>query len=187
MEMTAPGADSPVKVELLGVSDGEVVWVETDNPTGGGSQVLRMPLGKLEQIADTTPWARNFTRMDPVGQVEDLAELFDFEVVERSQWAVTLRADMTGEGLQAAKEVFPGIDPKALTELVLVIDVNSGFPKEMRVGSHNPVMVMRFTKPVRLSEVDETLFVYTPPEGAALTDLGALIDEAAGADPGGTP
>jgi len=187
MEMTAPGANAPVKVDLLGVSDGEVVWVETDDPSGAGSQVLRMPLDKLEQIADTTPWARNFTRMDPVGQVESLARLFDFAVVEHSQWAVTLRADMTGEGLEVAKEVFPGIDPEALTELVLVIDVHTGFPKEMRVGSHPPVMVMRFTKPERLSETDDTLFVYTPPEGAALTDLGALIDEAGKADPEETP
>jgi hypothetical protein len=186
MEMTAPGAEAPLEINLLGVSDGEVVWVETDDP-GGGSQVIRMPLDKLEQIADTTPWARNFTQMDPVGQVEDLAQLFDFAVVENSQWAVTLRADMTGEGLEVAKEVFPGIDPEALTELVLVIDVNTGFPKEMRVGSNPPVMVMRFTRPERLSEASETLFVYTPPEGAALTDLGALIEEASEADQEETP
>jgi hypothetical protein len=186
MQMTAPGADAPLAINLLGVSDGEVVWVETDDP-GGGSQVIRMPLDKLEAIADTTPWARNFTQMDPVGQVESLARLFDFAVVESTQWAVTLRADMTGEGLEVAKEVFPGIDPKALTELVLVVDVNTGFPKEMRIGTQPPAMVMRFTKPERLSEADEALFVYTPPEGATLTDLGALIDEASEAPPGETP
>jgi outer membrane lipoprotein-sorting protein len=176
MEMTMPGAESPVKIRLIGVSDGEVMWVETDNPTGSGSQVIKMPLDKLEQIAETNPWARNFTRMDPVGQVEELARLFDFAIADSSDHAVTLRAEVTGEGLEAAKEVFPGTDPAALTEIVLVIDAVTAFPKEMRVGDDPPTMVMRFGEPERLGEVDDALFVYTPPEGAALTDLGALIE-----------
>jgi len=176
MEMTMPGVESPVKIRLLGVSDGEVMWVETDDPTSG-SQVIRMPLEKLEQIADANPWARNFTRMDPVGQVEELARLFDFAVVASSQETVTLRAVMTGGGLEVAGEVLTGTDPEALTELVLVIDAGTGFPKEMRVGNDPPAMVMRFTDPEWLGEVDDVLFVYTPPEGAALTDLGALVDE----------
>jgi len=174
-EMTVPGAEAPMKVRLLGVSDGEVMWVETDDPTSG-TMVIKMPLDKLEQIAEANPWARNFTRMDPVRQVEELARLFDFAVVESSQWAVTLRAEMTGEGLEVAKEVFAGTDPAALTELVLVVDAGTGFPKEMRVGDDPPAMVMRFTDPERLTELDDATFVYTPPEGAVLTDLGAMID-----------
>ena len=38
-------------------------------------------------------------------------------------------------------------------------------------------MVMRFTDPERLTELDDATFVYTPPEGAVLTDLGAMIEE----------
>jgi outer membrane lipoprotein-sorting protein len=175
MEMTMPGVESPVEVRVLGVSDGEVMWIETDDPTSG-SQVIKMPLDKLEQIADANPWARNFTRMDPVGQVEELARLFDFAVKDSTEESVTLRAEMTGEGLEVAKEMFPGADPATFTEFVLVIDAVTGFPREMRVGNDPPAMIMRFSDLERLSELDDALFVYTPPEGAAMTDLGALIE-----------
>jgi len=57
-EMTVPGEESPMKVRLLGVSDGEVMWVETEDPTSG-TMVIKMPLDKLEQIAEAIKMGHN--------------------------------------------------------------------------------------------------------------------------------
>jgi outer membrane lipoprotein-sorting protein len=179
IEMTMPGAESSVQVEMLSISDGEVMWVQMNNPMGGGLQVLKMPLDKLEQIAATNPMARNFTRMDPVAQVEELARLFDFEITDTSEGAVTLEATMAGEGLERAKEFFSGLESAQLSRFVLVIDTETHFPREIRVGGESPTMIMRFSDVERLSEMDADLFVYAVPEGATVLDLGALIEDAA--------
>jgi hypothetical protein len=184
MEMPLPGTEpaTTVSIDMLGVSDGNVFWVEADNPGTGQRQVIKLPLEKLNEIADKVPMARNLSRMDPLKQIHELTALFDFEVASRDHQTVTLRADLTGEALDRAKEAFEGVETSRLKQLVLILRADTGFPDQIRIGGPTQsAMSMRFFDLEFLDELADEAFAYTPPEGAEVTDLGALIDAGLGA------
>jgi hypothetical protein len=179
MKMPGPGSDpdSAASVEMLGVSDGTVFWVEAPNPMSGSVQVLKVSLAKMADLADENPLARNLSRMDPLKQIQELTTLFDFKVAGRDHQTVTLRANLTGDALEVAKEVFEGTDTSRLKQLELVLRIETGFPDQIRIGEPtDSVMSVRFFDLEFLESLDEDVFAYAPPEGAAVMDLGALMD-----------
>jgi hypothetical protein len=179
MKMPAPGSDpnDAPSVEMLGVSDGTVFWVEAPNPMSGSVQVIKISLAKMADLADEHPLARNLSRMDPLKQIRELTTLFDFKVSGRDHQTVTLHADLTGESLEVAKDVFEGADTSRLKQLELVLRTETGFPDQIRIGEPtDSVMAVRFFDLEFLDSLGEDTFVYVPPEGAAVVDLGAMMD-----------
>ncbi len=179
MEMPAPGSDpnNTVSIDMLGVSDGAVFWVEAPNPISGTRQVIKVSLAKMADLADENPLARNLSRMDPLQQIHELTTLFDFKVAARDPQTVTLRADLTGEALERAKQVFEGMNTSDLKQLDLILRTDTGFPDQIRIGGPTAtVMAVRFFDLEFLDSVREDMFVYAPPDGAAVIDLGAMMD-----------
>ncbi len=180
MEMPAPGSDpnNTVSIDMLGVSDGAVFWVEAPNPISSGKpQVIKISLAKMADLADENPMARNLSRMDPLKQIHEFTTLFDFKVAARDPQTVTLRADLTGEALERAKQVFEGMDTSHLKQLELVLRTDTGFPDQIRIGGPtDTVMAVRFFDLEFLDSLGEDIFVYAPPDGAAVIDLGAMMD-----------
>jgi len=184
MVMAVPGSETKASLEMIGVSNGAVLWIEMDNPLTGGRQALRIPLDKLEQIAASNPLARNLSRMDPLAQIAEAAKQFDFDLVSRGPRSVTLRAKLTGEALERAKRTFEGVDPSAIEHLTLVLDSETAFPHEIRLGSDTAsALAMKFFDLEFLDNVDDGSFVYVPPEGMAVLDLGSLAEQGAGDNP----
>jgi hypothetical protein len=179
MTMPGPGSDpdSTASVEVLGVSDGAVFWVETPNPISGNVQVIKISLAKMADLADQSALARNLSRMDPLKQIHELTTIFDFKVVGRDHQTVTLRANLTGDALEVAKDVFEGTDTSRLKQLDLVLRTDNGFPDQIRIGEPtDSVMSVRFFDLEFLDSLNEDVFIYAPPEGATVMDLGALMD-----------
>jgi outer membrane lipoprotein-sorting protein len=176
MEIAMPGAEGGMQIEVLSVADGEFMWLEMKNPMMGGRQVLKLPLDKLEELAATNPMAASAVNMDPVGQIEQLSKIFDFEVGETGDKTVTLQAKITEESLQ---QLAPGLPPEQATmyeKLVLVLDKESAFPAEVSIGGEQPLLVMNFHNLKFHDAFEDGTFSYTPPEGVPVTDLGATAE-----------
>jgi outer membrane lipoprotein-sorting protein len=173
MEIGLPGAEGGLQIKVLSVADGELMWLEMENPMVGGRQVLKLPLDKLSELAKTNPMAASAANMDPVGQIEQLAEMFDFEVGEAAEKTVTLQAEMTEETLKKLAPQLPPEEAAMYERFVLVLDKKSAFPIEVRVGGEQPLLVMNFHDLEFHDSFEEGTFNYTPPEGVQVTDLGA--------------
>jgi outer membrane lipoprotein-sorting protein len=183
MEIGMPGAEGGLQIKVLSVADGETMWLEMENPMVGGRQVMKLPLDKLTELAATNPMAASAASMDPVGQIEKLSQMFDFEVGETGGDTVTLQAEMTEESL---KELAPQLDPEQAAmyeKFVLILDKKSGFPIEVRVGGEQPLLVMNFHDLKFHDSFEEGTFSYTPPEGVPVMDLGATAAPAQTAPP----
>jgi outer membrane lipoprotein-sorting protein len=71
-----------------------------------------------------------------------------------------------------------------MEHLTLVLDSETAFPEEIRLGSDTAsALAMKFFDLEFPQAVDAGTFAYTPPEGMAVVDLGALIDAGTGGNP----
>jgi outer membrane lipoprotein-sorting protein len=184
MEMPVPGSETKSSLRMIGVSDGAVLWIEMDNPLTGARQAMKISLDKMEKLAASNPLAKNLSKMDPLAQIAEAAKLFDFDVASRGPETVTLKAKLTGEALERAKVTFEGVDPSLMEHLTLVLDSETAFPEEIRLGSDTAsALAMKFFDLEFPQAVDAGTFAYTPPEGMAVVDLGALIDAGTGGNP----
>jgi hypothetical protein len=179
MSGTQEQSQGTVEIGMLMVADGSVMWTEMDNPIMGGKQVMKIGIDRMEEMASASPGmgiGGGWTGMDPVSQIRQLSELFDFDVSETTGGRVVLSAAMTEEAL--SRLGVPAAAAATLTSFTLVVDEATGFPTELRLGGEAPLMVMGFTNFRKLddSAIDPELFTYTPPEGAQVMDLGAMAD-----------
>jgi outer membrane lipoprotein-sorting protein len=161
------------------VSDGTTMWVEMQNPMTG-KQVLKAPLDKLEALRGGGPMmglGGGNGGLDPVSQVQEMAEKFDFKLTGRDAGAVTLEATLDAEALAQF-----GQEAKVPAgRLTLVLDEKTAFPREMRIIGEEPLLIIRFDsfEYVEAGTLAPDLFAYTPPDGVAVIDLGALIEAGA--------
>ena len=170
-------------INVLMVSDGAVMWTEMNNPIMGGKQVMKIGLDQAKKLAES-PAGMGMAQMgsmDPISQIRQLTELFDFDVTERTDGEVKLSADMTPEAL--AKMGIPAEAASAMTSFVMIIDEKTGFPSELHLGGEEPLMVMRFSnfKSFDASKAEPGMFSYAPPEGVQVMDLGTMVDAMGGA------
>ena len=163
-------------IAMLGVLDGETLWLQSDNPLAGGVQVTSIPADQAQQLAGGGGLAGGASGIDPVGQIEQMANAFDFDVAEVADGEVTLLAKLTQESLAEISTMLPP-DAVGLEQFALVLDEKTAFPRSMRIGGEVPFMVMRFDTPdfVDPDKLDPGIFQYTPPEGAKVIDMGATI------------
>jgi len=184
MDMAMPNSDQTMTMDMLTVVDGETVWIEMNNPMAGGQRVMKMPYEQAEQMGGG-PGMSNIREMDPVEQIKEVMELFDFQIVEEGD-RVVLSAPMTEAALSEMGQM--GDMPSEMIEswkMTLVLDASKGLPMEMQIGGEGePVMSMRFTDWVFHGEggLDDSAFDYTPPEGVQVMDLSQMSQ---GMPPGG--
>ena len=163
-------------IAMLGVLDGETLWLQSDNPMTGGVQVTSIPADQADQLTGSAGLAGGASGIDPVGQIERMAKVFDFELAKVSDGDVTLLAELTEDALAEISAMLPP-DAASLAQFSLVLDEKTAFPRRMRIGGEFPFMVMNFD-PVEFvdpEKLDPGLFQYTPPEGAKVIDMGATI------------
>ncbi len=177
LEMPAPpGMEvGGMALSMLTVTDGKTVWTEMDNPALGGRQVTKVSLEDLEKLGESQGGGFGFspTSIDPVAQLETVSKTMDFEILEQAGGKVTMRGKITGDarasmGMLAA----PGVDG-----FIFVIDEKTGFPTEVRADSEVPFVTMFFRDLEFLdaASLPADLFVYSPPEGLPVRDLGPVL------------
>ena len=177
-----PGAggdgSTPMELDLLTVSDGEILWTEIDM-AGMGLQVMKISVEEAEKLAESQAgagFAGNPASMDPVAQLEMLTSILDFEVVEESGGRVTLR----GKNASGSPESLGGLGTLGVDTFDLVIDARTGFPIEIRAGDPEPVIRMELEnlRQVSRDALPDGIFVYEPPEGVTVTDLAGVLGSA---------
>ncbi len=169
------GAEAAAAVEtnILMVNDGEVTWTEIHMPAMGSRQVMKITPEDASRLAESQAGAGgNPTSMDPVTQLEAMTRVMDFELVEVAAGRVSLRGKLSEENRSQLGQ----LGALGTDSFLLVLDAETGFPVEIRVGEP-PAVEMSFDN---LSQVDRDdlppgVFEYEPPEGVAVTDLGAML------------
>ena len=168
-----------VDMKVLQVSDGKTMWMEMDNPLMGGKQVLKVSVDQAGQIAAAAGGILGASA-DPVSQIRDLADKFDFRLVGTEGGLVTLSATMTEKAQADLKDALPLAE--AMREMIVVLDEKTAAPKEMRLGGATPFLTVRIASFKHLESVDPALFQYTPAEGVQVLDFDAMTKpEPAGA------
>ena len=181
MDMAMPGAgdgNGNLQVEMLMVIDGDTVWMDMDNPMMGGRRVMKMSYDQAEQSGGTMG-LDNLRNMDPVNQMKEMMDQFDFQVVAEEGGEVTLSAPMDPDALAGMGQMGQMAQGQSMEgwEMVLVLAADNAVPKEVRMGpSEEPVMTMRFSdwKFHGADGPPAGTFDYTPPEGVQVMDLGAM-------------
>ena len=157
--LKAPGGEEATRMRLLTVQDGTTKWDEIDML--GAQQVTRTSLGEGKGPG-----------LDPVSQLQKVAETLDFEVKEVAAGRVELTAPMDAGTRSSLGQLgsIPGVDG-----FVLVLDQKTGYPLEFRAQGDPPAVHMRFKnlKHVERGSLPADTFAYEPPAGAQVLDLTA--------------
>lgn len=159
------------------VADGKFLWMELNNPSMGGQQVLKMPVEKMGANATGMPGglgAGSSSGVDPLRQVLQLADMAEFQKVTVEGGRVRLEGDLTSSGIQALGTMIPGETPTTLT---MVLDEKTAFPLEVVIGTpERPLLTQKYNNPRFPEEMDPSLFTYSPPEGVPIVDASTLFD-----------
>ena len=174
--MTGGEGGEGMQMKMLSVNDGTMTWTEIEMPAMGTRQVMKISTEDAAKLAASQGFgglATNPTSMDPVAQLEMLAELIEFELVEATGGRVTLRGKVTAD----AQEGLGQLGALGVDTFVLVLDEKTAFPVEMRFGDPTPVILMEFQNLKRMSEsaLPQGIFEYTPPEGVPVMDLAEML------------
>jgi outer membrane lipoprotein-sorting protein len=167
-----------MNMDMLSVSDGELMWMDVTSPMAGGRQVMKVPLDKVSELTNVAPgmgFGSSSGSVDPVSQIHEMSRMFDLQVEGVAGGRVTLSAEMNEE--TRAKLNQAGADAGEMRRFTLVLDEKTGFPLEMRAGGEDPAMVMTFSNLEFLDRdaLPADTFTYTPPEGVPVMDLGAMM------------
>jgi outer membrane lipoprotein-sorting protein len=168
----AQGGGGQTTMTMMMVNDGETVW--TEMLMMGQKQVMKLSLAKAEELARKQGGLSAGATMDPLAQVDAMTKMMDFEIVGREGSVVLLKGTLK----PGMKERMPGMD-----SMVMALDTATGFPRDITLGEK--VMVIKFSEFKRLKNVDPQLFVYTPPQGVQVMDLGPILDAQVQAMPPG--
>lgn len=185
MDMAMPGAgDNTLQMKMLMVIDGDTVWMDMDNPMMGGRRVMKMSYDQAEQSGGSMG-LNNLKNMDPVNQMKEMMDKFDFQVVAEEGGEVILAAPMDPDALSGMGQMGQMAQGQSTEgwEIVLVLEADNAVPKEVRMGpTEEPVMTMLFSdwKFYGPDGAPAGTFEYTPPEGVQVMDLGAMQGGAQG-------
>ncbi|RMH00850.1 MAG: hypothetical protein D6702_12900 [Planctomycetota bacterium] len=172
----------PMVMEMLTVVDGENLWVQQDNPMVG-QQIMKAKVSQMNALRDAG-MGMNLSG-DQLKQVRELFENYygNFEV-SQSENEVKITGDILKEMPGAAQ-----LGNMDLKRFSLHLDPKTGFPSRMAMGNGEKdlmVITMSNVKFLDKEKVDKKQFTYTPPEGAPVIDMGAMLGGAAGgAEDGG--
>lgn len=179
LDVIMAGHEGSMELSALMVADGSMMWTEVTNPMLGGAQVMKIELDKMDQMAAANPTsglANQWSGMDPVDQIRQLAEKFDFDVAESDPGSVKLSAKMTPQ--QLSQLGFPEGAASETASFVILIDEGTGFPKQFQLAGEKPLLTMTFDnfKQLDPATIEPGSFSYSPPQGVQVMDLGAMLD-----------
>lgn len=166
--MMIPNMPQEMRMAMLMVFDGEVMWSEVDNPMAG-KQVIKMGISELESAAQRGGFGSFMSNRDPISQLRALQEMTEFSKVEVADGLVTLEGAFSPEALE---KMGPGA-ASMMGALRLVLDADTALPKSVVLGtSEAPTMTIDYTKIAFLdeSELEADAFVYAPPEGVPVME-----------------
>lgn len=151
-------AEEATTMRLLTVQDGTTKWDEVDML--GVQQVTRTAIGK----------GTSGPGLDPISQLQKIADLLDFKVQAIGEGRVELTAPID-EGARAdlgQLGAIPGVEG-----FVLVLHQKTGYPMEFRALGDPPAISMRFKnlQPIDPQSLPADSFSYEPPEGAQVLDI----------------
>ncbi len=175
-----PGApaDQTMEMQMLSVSDGELTWTQIDMPALGMQQVMKISLEDAKKLAGAQGVGMgNPAPMDPVQQLRSMTEQLDFELVKVEAGEAHLEAKITDEAKTSLGQMaaLPGLET-----MTLILDEKTGFPRRFSMGGERPIVAITFSDFKFLDEksLAADLFVYTPPQGVQIMDLGAMTPAA---------
>ena len=186
--MVPPGMESGMEMEILTVTDGEVIWMEMDlPPEAGGSQVMKLSLAEAREFAEHSSAGalgnlgagggmEGAGNMDPFAQIQQLTRFIDFEVKEVNPDQVILEGEMTEDLLSSLGPAPEGSEAIA-SRMTLILERKRGFPSAIFMGDEeNPLMAIQFNNYRLLEEVPTSeSFAYEPEEGVFVVDLGPML------------
>ena len=176
-EITMSGPQGNMSIKMKQVSDGSTMWMDMDSPMTG-HQVMKIGVEQLSLLAQRgggMGMMGDPSKMDPIGQLHQIAGMFDLSVKDVSGGRVTLDATMTEQTRASMAQSMPGLSPEMMEQFTLVLDESTGLPIRMTIGGDTPAIVMDFTNVERLASVSPETFTYIPPAGVTVMDLGQQL------------
>jgi len=177
-----------MQMEILTVTDGEMIWMEMDlPPEAGGPQVMQLSLAEAREFAEHSSAGAlgnlgagggmvGAGNMDPFAQIQQLTRFIDFEVKEVSPDQVILEGEMTEDFLSQLGPALEGSEA-GVSRMTLILDRKRGSPSAIFLGGEeNPFMAIQFSNYRFLKEAPPPeSFAYEPEEGIFVMDLGPLL------------
>jgi outer membrane lipoprotein-sorting protein len=172
--MTMAMAGAAMEMKALSVADGETMWMDVESPMMGGRQVMKVALDRVGDLDKAGGGGMGGGSMDPMSQIRELTEKYDFQVTDVSGGRVTLTAELNAEQM---KEMTQGQGSADAGKLTLVIDEKTGVPLEFSMGGATPFVTMQLSNAVfhEPGSLPEDFFTYVPPEGAMVVDLEQMM------------
>ena len=187
--MVPPGMESSMEMEILTVTDGEMIWMEMNlPPEAGGAQVMKLSLTEAREFAEhsSTSALGNLGggggmvgagNMDPFSQIQQLTRFIDFEVKEVNPDHVILEGEMSEDLLSQLGPALEGSEVD-VSRMTLILDRKRGSPSAIFLGGEeDPFMSIQFSNYHFLEKPPTPeSFAYEPEEGIFVMDLGPLLE-----------
>lgn len=181
LEMQVGGAATggqTMTVNSRQISDGEVLWAETNLVEMGMTQVAKIDLATLAEIqgeASGLELNQSSMYMDPISQIEMLVSAFDVSVLGVEDGEVRMSLVPTEETAAQIEQEYPG---GAAATGLLTLRESDAAPVSLTVSLGEGMKAsLDFSNFEILSEADlpEDAFTYTPEPGVQVMDLAPLL------------
>ncbi len=174
------------EIHMKTVLDGKNIWIEVVTPMpkelGGGesTQVMKIGLDQMDKLGQMAGLGSQFggfmdlTDMDIASRMREMFDLYyrDISVVE-TEGGVVMEGRISDDLMD-----LPGMEMLDLEEFRIELDPKTAFPMSMVMGvggSETMKIVMSGVSFPDPKKINKKNFVYTPPDGAAVIDLGMML------------
>ncbi|MDP7639013.1 MAG: hypothetical protein QGG73_04765 [Candidatus Hydrogenedentes bacterium] len=180
-----------IKMKTVMDEDG-IQWIEMNMM--GQLQVMKVDMNKMMEASDEMLGLQGlmgggnpFDMMgDPTKMLEMYKEFMDFELDGKETVGgvevYVLKGNMkvgatAAEGMKALIAMAPEMD-SLMNDITMKVGVEDGFMRETTMGEVDgkPIMVLRMNNVKFDVDIDESTFVYTPPEDATVMDMTEMIN-----------
>lgn len=175
--MGAGGADM-MSMHSRQVSDGTMLWAETYIENMGLTQVGKVELAVLREVAAKNSGLeldQSMMFMDPISQIETLVKAFDVEVEEGDAGTVNLLLSPTKATLaQLGTDGADGVEMSG----VLVLEKKHALPVSMDVALGKELTIrMDFSsfEILEAQDIPKGTFTYTPEAGVQVVDMAPMF------------
>lgn len=176
LDMSMDMGGMAMNMAMKTVADGTDFWLEIDSPMMGGKQVMTGKTAELKQLSEMGGMgAFGGMGADPMAQMTAMAEQLDLQVQSVEGGRVTLHADITPEKLAGLGDLAELGD--AINYITFVLDEKEAVLLQVKMGAEQPFMTMDMSdyEFFDASDVEDSDYTYTVPEGVPVNDIGAML------------